>query len=111
MANDPKMQPSTTDSGYILSMPRLENPYSSDSSYQRILKWYLPPDVLEIVEPRLTKFAEEAVSDQIHEWIANAEREQPYIKSRNVWGGRYPADRLVTSTGWKRLGRWGIKNG
>ena len=105
------MDPSTVDSGYILSLPPLENPYRSDTSYQRILSAYLPPTILSIVEPRLVKFAEEAVSNEIYEWISNAEKEQPYVKTRNVWGARYAYDRLVTSHGWKQLGKWGAKNG
>lgn len=107
----PAIQPSTIDSGFILSLPRLLNPATSDSAYQRVLAWYLPPAVLDVLLPRLEKFGEEAVSDGVHEWIANAESQPPYVKLRNVWGERYPHDRLVTSEGWKRLGEWGIKNG
>ncbi|KAK5048580.1 hypothetical protein LTR84_005671 [Exophiala bonariae] len=105
------MQPSTADSGFILTLPPLQNPYTSDSSYKRVLSAYLPSEVLRIVEPRLKKFADEAISDEVYEWISNAEREQPYVKTRNVWGARYPFDRLVTSYGWKQLGKWGAKNG
>jgi len=81
---------STRDSGYILSLPKLPNPATSDPAYQRILAWYLPTDLLETIQPRLEKFGEEAVSDRINELIANAERDQPYIKG---------------------IGRWGISNG
>jgi alkylation response protein AidB-like acyl-CoA dehydrogenase len=105
------LRPSTADSGFILHLPPLENPFTSDESYQRVLAWYLPSDVLEVVKPRLAKFADEAVSDNTNELVANAETQQPYVKSRNVWGARYPYDRLVTSHGWKELGIWGAKNG
>lgn len=67
--------------------------------------------MLETLGPRLEKFGDEAVSEEIHEWVANAERDQPYVKTRDVWNNRYAHDRLVTSVGWKELGRWGIKNG
>ena len=105
------LKPSTIDSGFILSLPKLPNPATSDPAYERILSWYLPKDLLELLQPRLEKFGEEAVSDQINEWISNAETQQPYVKSRNLWGEKYPHDRLVTSEGWKRLGEWGIRNG
>lgn len=105
------MEPSTIDSGYILSLPDLQNPATCDLPYQRVLAWYLPQPLLEKIRPRLRKFGDEAVSDHIHGLIGNAEREQPYVKSRNVWGKKYPYDRLVTSEGWKQLGRWGITNG
>lgn len=103
--------PSTTDAGFILSLPRLPNPSTSDPAYQRILSWYLPEPTLGKLRPRLERFGEEAVSDKINEWISNAERDPPYVKSRNIWGEKYPHDRLVTSEGWKRLGEWGIRNG
>lgn len=102
---------STIDSGYILSLPKLPNPATSDPAYQRVLAWYLPTDLLEKILPRLAKFGEEAVSARVNELISNAERDQPYIKTRNLWGEKYPHDRLVTSEGWKGIGRWGISNG
>ncbi|OAL30953.1 hypothetical protein AYO20_08538 [Fonsecaea nubica] len=106
-----RLRPSTIDSGFILAPHALENPFTSDKSYQRVLEWYLPPSILETVTPRLTKFAEEAISSEVNELISNAESQQPYVKAHNVWGARYPYDRLVTSHGWKELGKWGSKNG
>jgi hypothetical protein len=103
--------PSTIDTGFILSLPKLSNPATSDPAYQRILKWYLPPAVFQQLWPRLEKFGDEAVSDRINEHISDAEKHPPYVKTRNVWGAKYPKDRLVTSEGWKRVGEWGIKNG
>jgi len=66
---------------------------------------------MKAITPNLTKFADEAVSEQIHQWVANAEKQQPYVKHHNVWGKRYDYDRLVTSQGWKELGKWGARNG
>lgn len=103
--------PSTTDTGFILSLPRLPNPATSDPAYQRVLQWYLPPSIYATLQPRLEKFGAESISDRVHEWIGNAEKQQPYVKTRNLWGERYPHDRLVTSDGWKQVGAWGIKNG
>lgn len=105
------MEPSTADTGFMLSIAPLEHPYLSDPFYQRVIEWYLPRDVLDTVKPRLVQFGKEAISDQVHEWVANAERDQPYVKTRNVWGQKYERDRLVTSLGWKELGRWGSRNG
>lgn len=105
------MEPSTIDSGFILSLPPLSNPATSDVAYQRLLSWYLPQYLLDQLRPRLEKFGDEAVSDRTNELISNAEQQQPYVKSRNVWGEKYPYDRLVTSEGWKQLGRWGLSNG
>lgn len=56
------------------------------------------------------QFGAEAISEQIREWSADAERNVPYVKSHNVWGKRYDYDRLVTTEGWKQLGKWGARN-
>lgn len=72
---------------------------------------YLPAETLRAVEPRLEKVGAEAISPRIREWSADAERNQPYVRSYDVWGARYPVDRLVTAEGWKQLGRWGAANG
>lgn len=103
--------PSTVDNGFILSLPKLPNPATSDLAYQRVLSWYLPSPIYAQILPSLTEFGQEAISQKVNEWIANAESQPPYVKTRNVWGERYAYDRLVTSQGWKTLGRWGAKNG
>lgn len=122
----------TADEGYFLTPSPLLNPEESDAVFQRILSGtrcnqsavkkqqgldanivaaYLPPDVLSSIKPNLNQFASEAISPQINGWIGNAETQQPYVKTRNVWGSRYDRDRLMTSEGWKQLGKWGLKNG
>ncbi|CAI7594792.1 unnamed protein product [Penicillium glandicola] len=107
----PNLKPSSADEGFILSTPALENPATSDEVFQRILQWHLPQDLLAKIAPKLQNFGSEAISDETNTLIGNAETELPHIKTRNVWGAQYDADRLVTSTGWKELGKWGIKNG
>ncbi|OQE41829.1 hypothetical protein PENCOP_c004G04983 [Penicillium coprophilum] len=103
-------QPATADVGYITDPGPLENTYTSDPSLQRTLAWYLPSTTLESVQTHLTQLGAEAVSEQIREWSADAERNVPYVKSHNVWGKRYDYDRLVTTEGWKQLGKWGARN-
>jgi hypothetical protein len=71
----------------------------------------LPSDILAKFEPELVEFASQASSDRVKEWMLNAEREPPYVKSYNVWGAKHDVDRLVTSDGWKRLREWGASNG
>ncbi|KAJ5170937.1 uncharacterized protein N7500_003720 [Penicillium coprophilum] len=103
-------QPATADVGYITDPGPLENTYTSDLSLQRTLAWYLPSATLESVQPHLTQLGAEAISEQVREWSADAERNVPYVKSHNVWGKRYDYDRLVTTEGWKQLGKWGARN-
>ncbi|KAJ5403722.1 hypothetical protein N7509_003593 [Penicillium cosmopolitanum] len=103
-------QPATAESGSITQPAALDNTYTSDTSLQRSLQWYLPSSTLRSTESHFTQLGAEAVSDQVREWSADAERNQPYVKSHNVWGKRYDFDRLVTTEGWKQLGHWGARN-
>lgn len=72
---------------------------------------YLPAEMLKIAEPNLAQLGEEAVSPQLNAWNADTEVNQPYVKKYNVWGQRYGYDKLVTTEGWKRIGKWGAKHG
>lgn len=71
---------------------------------------YLPSAALHSLQPHLIQLGAEAISEQVLEWNGDAERNLPYIKSHNVWGKRYDYDRLVTTEGWKQLGKWGARN-
>ncbi|RJE24962.1 acyl-CoA dehydrogenase [Aspergillus sclerotialis] len=101
----------SADTGSFTRPVPLENTYTSDTSLQRALSWYLPASTLRSIEPHLSKLGAEAISPRIREWSADAERNQPYVKSYNVWGAKYEVDKLVTTEGWKQLGKWGAKNG
>lgn len=107
----PRYQHSTVDSGYTLNASPLENPFTSDGVFQRVIAWYLPSEAYQQVSPQLTQFGEEAISQRVNDWIANAEKQEPYVKQYDAWGRRYPVDKLVTSEGWKQLGVWGATNG
>lgn len=72
---------------------------------------YLSAQHLTTLEPQLVRLGGEAVSEQIREWSADAEKNQPYVKGHNVWGERYDVDKLVTTEGWKRLTKWGGGHG
>lgn len=106
-----KYNMATADSGYFLTPPPLSNPFSSDPVYQRTLSAYLPPKIFTQIQPSLHRFAAEAISESVHDFVRNAESQPPFVKTRNVWGSRPEKDRLVTSDGWKQLGKWGLSNG
>ncbi|KAL3490507.1 hypothetical protein BJX62DRAFT_140673 [Aspergillus germanicus] len=105
------MPPATATTGHITRLPPLDNTYTSDPSLRRVLGWYLSPTYLPSLDSHLTTLGAEAISPQIREWSADAERNQPYVKGFNVWGEQYGVDRLVTSEGWKQLTKWGARNG
>ncbi|OBT73921.1 hypothetical protein VF21_07465 [Pseudogymnoascus sp. 05NY08] len=103
--------PASAESGIFTQLETLPNTYTSDISLQRTLAWYLSAETFSLVEPHLTQLGGEAVSPQIFAWNADAEVHEPYVKKYNVWGQRYGYDRLVTTEGWKQLGKWGAKHG
>lgn len=104
-------QPATADRGSFTTPEPLQNTYTTDANLHRLLSWYLPSSTYQSIRSNLTQLGEEAISPQIREWSADAERHQPYVKGYNVWGQRYDYDRLVTSEGWKQLSRWGARHG
>lgn len=125
----PTPAPATAESGIFTRLEPLPNTYTSDAGLQRMLgcesvqyssfltrshvniTGYLPADILQKAEPNLAQLGEEAVSPQLNAWNADAEINQPYVKKYNVWGQRYGYDRLVTTEGWKQIGKWGAKHG
>ncbi|KAJ5787663.1 hypothetical protein N7457_002653 [Penicillium paradoxum] len=103
--------PATAESGIFTRLEALPNSYTSDTSLRRMLGWYLPVEILSSAEPQLAQLGEEAVSPQISAWNADAETNLPYVKKYNVWGQRYGYDKLITTEGWKQLGKWGARHG
>ncbi|KAL4950106.1 hypothetical protein BDW69DRAFT_202388 [Aspergillus filifer] len=101
----------TATTGHFTRPAPLENTYVSDLALRRILEWYLPSQHLSTLTAQLTRIGDEAISERIKEWSADAERNQPYVKGYNVWGEKYDVDRLVTSEGWKRLKGWSAAHG
>ncbi|GIC89473.1 putative acyl-CoA dehydrogenase [Aspergillus udagawae] len=104
-------QPATADRGSFTTPEPLQNTYTSDANLHRLLSWYLPSSTYQSIQSNLARLGDEAISPQIREWSADAERHQPYVKGYNVWGQRYDYDRLITSEGWKQLSRWGARHG
>ncbi|KAH8820141.1 acyl-CoA dehydrogenase [Xylogone sp. PMI_703] len=104
-------KPASADSGFMLSPPPAQNVFISDVFLQRILAWYLPSETFKAAKPQLIKLGEEAISDEIKKWNVNAEKQPPYIKTHNVWGVQLDFDNLVTTEGWRELGKWGARSG
>jgi hypothetical protein len=88
------------------STARLENPLRDDVAFARILDAYLPPQIKERAEGELAALCEAAVSEQVMDWIAEAERCPAQIQHWDAWGVK--KDELVTSQGWKYLWQYGI---
>jgi hypothetical protein len=76
-----------------------------------VISGYLPKETFATVQRQLAPLGDEAISDQVREWNANAEKQQPYVKTHNAWGSRFDYDKLVTGEGWRELGEWGARTG
>lgn len=87
------------------STPKIENPYHDDVAFARILDAFLTPTIKERAQEELELFAEAAVSEQINDWIAEAERCPPQVQHWDAWGN--DKNELVTSQGWKYLWQFG----
>lgn len=93
----------------IRSTPVLESQYYDDVAFTRILDLYLPLAVKDLEEADLAAFANAVVSQQVLDWVADAEKHPPYVSHWDMWGEK--KDHLVTSEGWKNLWQFGISEG
>lgn len=107
------LENSGTDDGLIKtpqrksrSTAKLESPYHDDVTFARLLDLYLSPEIKKRAESELSVFADAAVSEQVMDWIAEAERHSVHVQHWDDWGEK--KDELVTSQGWKYLWRLGI---
>lgn len=63
----------------------------------------------ESITPDLSTFGEKVLSKQVLSWVADAEKNPPYLRTWDSWGKRQ--DELVTSEGWRKLQALGIEEG
>ncbi|KAF3392087.1 hypothetical protein DPV78_010331 [Talaromyces pinophilus] len=85
--------------------PKLENPYTDDVAFARILEQYLPAEVKSRVDGEMSGLAQFAISKEAMGWVADTERSPPQVQHWDSWGEK--KDELVTSQGWKNCWRWG----
>ncbi len=70
---------------------------------------YLPPSVLQSISPELSHFGNLVLSKRVLNWVADAEKNVPYLKTWDTFGKR--KDELITSEGWRKLQDTGIEEG
>ncbi|KAI9699587.1 MAG: hypothetical protein M1820_007086 [Bogoriella megaspora] len=101
--------PSSSTAGFFQIAPKVLNQLEDDIILQRIVKLYLPLPDQNSISPELDRFANLVLSPQVFTWVADAERNLPYVRTWDVWGKR--KDELVTSEGWRNLQKLGIEEG
>lgn len=103
------VQPSSSTAGFFQSPPQVLNQFYDDAALQRAIAMFLPSSVRELVQPELSAFGDKVLSKQVLHWIADAEKNPPYLRTWDTWGKR--RDELVTSEGWRCLQDIGIEEG
>ncbi|KAI9653405.1 MAG: hypothetical protein M1821_007070 [Bathelium mastoideum] len=107
--SSPKNIPSSSDTGFFQEPPRIPNQFYDDRILQRVLKLYIPDKLIPSLTSDLSAFGDRVLEPQVFSWIADAERNTPYLRTWDVFGRR--RDELVTSEGWRNLQALGIREG
>jgi hypothetical protein len=122
-------QPSSSATGFFQTPPKLENQFYEDTALRRVLARkhkevvmdeaqfadreypivYLPSNIQSSVFPDLSRFGAVVLSKKVLRWVADAEKNPPFLRSWDTWGKR--TDELVTSEGWRNLQELGIAEG
>ncbi|KAK2045350.1 very-long-chain acyl-CoA dehydrogenase [Colletotrichum somersetense] len=105
------MKHSTSDTGFFQELPVLPNQFFEDSSFQRVLRLFLPSHVIDRVEIGLAQFGEDVLSDRVFSWVTDSEKNKPYLKGNGRDAFGRPTSELVVGEGWRGLQDFGIRNG
>jgi hypothetical protein len=72
---------------------------------------FLPPDLLEKVGPEIADLGEHVLSQQILDWVTDAEKNLPHLRGsgRDAFGK--PRSELIVTEGWRKLQEFGFKKG
>lgn len=70
---------------------------------------YLPSEIQQEIYPDLNRFGDVVLSKKVLGWVADSEKNLPYLKTWDTFGKR--RDELITSEGWRNLQDLGIEEG
>lgn len=123
------MEPSSSNTGFFQQEPFVKNQYEDDVSLQRIAKRmkphssrpltvliarypvFLPRPILDKISPEAAQLGEEVLTQQVFDWVTDAEHNQPHLRGsgRDAFGK--PKSELVVTEGWRKLQDFGIQKG
>jgi len=123
-----KLEPSSANAGFIQNQPIIKNQFHDDVSLKRVVKRvcpfptpirscidvvlvFLPSSILDRVGPEIAELGDQVLSQQIFDWVTDAEKNQPYIRGsgRDAFGR--PRCELVVAEGWRKLQDFGFEKG
>ncbi|KAH8693777.1 acyl-CoA dehydrogenase/oxidase [Talaromyces proteolyticus] len=105
------MEASSSTKGFFQTKPVIPPQFPEDKALQRIISLHLPSPTPKSISDDLLRFSRLVLSKQILGYIADAERNTPYVKSHTSFGVENKEDPLVTSEGWRELQNTGIREG
>ncbi|KAK4680383.1 hypothetical protein QC764_212630 [Podospora pseudoanserina] len=105
------MEPSSSNTGFIQQQPVINNQFYDDVSYQRVARLFLPSDILDKITPDATQIGQEVLSQQVFDWVTDAEHNQPYLRGNGRDSFGKPKSELVVGEGWRKLQDYGFKKG
>ncbi|KAK4670538.1 uncharacterized protein QC763_212630 [Podospora pseudopauciseta] len=105
------MEPSSSNTGFIQQQPVINNQFYDDVSYQRVARLFLPSDILDKITPDATQIGQEVLSQQVFNWVTDAEHNQPYLRGNGRDSFGKPKSELVVGEGWRKLQDYGFKKG
>jgi alkylation response protein AidB-like acyl-CoA dehydrogenase len=105
------MEPSSSTKGFFQARPVIPPQYLEDRALQRIISLHLPSPTPQAIAEDLSRFSRLVLSRPILSYIADAEKNLPYLKPLTTFGTENKQDPLVTSEGWRALQDTGIKEG
>ncbi|KAL1966590.1 hypothetical protein VTN77DRAFT_4001 [Rasamsonia byssochlamydoides] len=105
------MEPSSSTKGFFQARPVIPPQYFEDRALQRIISLHLPSPIPQEISEDLARFSRLVLSKPVLSYIADAEKNPPYLKPLTTFGAENKQDPLVTSEGWRALQDTGIKEG
>lgn len=72
---------------------------------------FLPSSVLGETRPDIVQLGDDVLSEQIFDWVVDAEHSQPYLRGdgRDAFGK--PKSELIVTEGWRKLQEFGYQKG
>ncbi|GMK54807.1 hypothetical protein CspeluHIS016_0113930 [Cutaneotrichosporon spelunceum] len=97
--------PASSTAGFFQTPPQIANQFQEDQALQRSLSLFLAPSTGSRITPDLTRLGGLVLTDQIHEYITDAESNPPRLRGNGytMWGASQDANTLQTAAGWKAL--------